>query len=729
MASRYEGSDFPDPDPGEGSGQSDQFFSDWDRYLAEVTEAGDAAAFFADAVERNQGVSVSDQGRVLNGEDGEESFGSEDDTPADEARFQGVEDKGVAADGVDANDHREDDAHDAAPGGKPPRSPDDAIDALERTPEPRKPIDTLRERVQAQLDETASPVGEAATVNRISQRAEAIVVELLDVPHPAGADYAQALTDVSRFACGQGDLESVRAVQTMLGELPDPDSGSKPTEHTKNKAALATAYYHGLSLGDLESESKLHQLLEQEQRAVIEAGSYVKSPYVDGAAIARVCEECVRRGLPSDSYINRYVEGAEAQWSIKYVAFLNAAQGGNNETAATQFQAHIEELTQQQGLSDNFVRYCIPQVLSRAVEPRLKSSLLDRYHMVGTYRREQSYTNYRQLIEMAETIAADTAYMRAGPGRLYELNDHIQEIAGVHLHERGAADAVWRQRILKSSGELEVSAMVWNHSAPEAVSAAVEAHASRVQQVLETESKRREPEGASETIREVIRARIAKRAEAQANDMRAIAAVQYFRYGNLDASVLMSASISDPKKQFQSYYRVWAQADTEQINRMTPIELTVGVDHDPVLAELHETALVLASMNPDAIATRFEALHDAAHIAVEPGQPQDFRVSSQIAQMRDLLHRLTEVDPERAQAVARAYVPLQISSSWLGETMANVHYRALTTAGSADTYLEVAKHISREPYVTRAQKAKKLAKYALKLQEISKTLAAFELPD
>ena len=61
------------------------------------------------------------------------------------------------------------------------------------------------------------------------------------------------------------------------------------------------------------------------------------------------------------------------------------------------------------------------------------------------------------------------------------------------------------------------------------------------------------------------------------------------------------------------------QVQTE-IVRTTPLEVAVAEDPTSPLVELHETALTLASWDPDAIASRFEVLSDAVSAASEAGQ-------------------------------------------------------------------------------------------------------------
>ena len=269
MASNYESSDLPDPEFGTGDSRSEQLFADFEAYLAGITEVGGAEAYFTEAVEREQGVSAGDQGRDLKGEAGDEPFGTDEAEIHDEAVLAAAGDPDAALDKLDPFSFWEADALAAAPDGVPEHPLDGTVPA-EHAVVPVDPMEILREQSQAHVREAASPAGEAERVNQVSQQTEAKAIALLDVPNRRGASYALALTDVSRFAYEQDDLDSVRAVQGELQK--QPDNGSQSIEYAETNRALATAYYHGLSLGDVESASRLGQLLEQEQQVAADKG-------------------------------------------------------------------------------------------------------------------------------------------------------------------------------------------------------------------------------------------------------------------------------------------------------------------------------------------------------------------------------------------------------------------------------------------------------------------------
>jgi len=716
MASNYESSDPPDPEFGTGDSRSEQLFADFDTYLAGITEVGGAAAYFAEAVEREQGVSAGDSGRVLSGEVGDEPFGEDADAD-DPDRAQGE---------PDLFDYLEEALSDGSSGEHD--SPASAV-AAERIDTPADPLATLRERSRVHVAEAANATSEAEKVREISQRTEAKAIELLDVPNRRGVSYPQALADVSRFAYEQDDLDSVRAVQRELQK--QPDNGSQSLEYTQTNRALATAYFDGLSLGDVESEQNLRGLLEREQLVAEEKGGLVQDAAARGAALIRATEECIRHGLPSETYVDRYIEGTEGRWSVNFEALKNVAEEGGNEAASQQLQAHLRTLAQQEGFSDEYLRTTISEVLEHAASPDLKAKLLDRYHMIGTYRSNQSFENYRQLGTMAEALLADDAFMHAHPEDLYYLNEQLQEVAKTRLHERASTDFSQRQTMEHSSGEFAVATMIWGNSTPEVVSREIAEWKRAVVNSLDAEYKELHSVDDQGNLSEGIQSQIVLQAEGRADGMRAMAALQFFRKDNLEACSTMLASITNPQTQLDSYFTIWIQASTDQIIRTTQLEVAVAEDPTSPLVELQETALTLAGWDPDAIASRFEVLSDAVHEAGEAGQLLNNRIRLQHAQTEQLLDRLMKLDPSRAQEVAKAHLPKRRAgyTDFKRHRALEPYYRAITALGTAETYADVAQYISDSPDLADPQKTKQLAAYALQLQRVSKTLQALEQSD
>lgn len=705
MANNHEGTAIPNPEFDGPVSRAEQLAKEFYNYLEPMTEVGGAQAFYNEALIRESGVTAED-------------------------------DEGYVAVGIPGSPQSEPDpfafwaeSFDTAAGNGTEGPVDGARGTAEAARIQTDPMGTLRDLSRAHVEETAETAGEAGAVNTIGLRSEAEAIILLTVPYQRGIEASRTLTDVSRFAYEQGDPDSVRAVQFMLQKMKD--NGSQSVEFIEKSRARATAYYHGLSLGDLESEQHLSQLLEAEKKLAELKGGLEQETATRGAALIRTAEECVRRDIPTGAYVDRYVESKEGRWAVNFEALRNVVGEDRNEAAALRLQEHLGALASQKGLDDIFLRATISRVLQHADDPALKARLLDRYHMVASYRSNQSFENYQQLTTLAEALLADKAYMQTRPGDLYYLNEQIQDVARTQLHEGSGTLAFQRDVIERTSGELSVATMIWGNSSSEAVSGEIEARKASVATALENDRKKNHSTDTEGRLSEGIREGIARKAESHADAMRVVAARQLFRKEEFDACGTMVSSITDPNTQYDAYLEFWTKANTGQITHMTPLEVAVAEDPTSPLVELHETALTLASWNPAAISARFENLSGVVSIAAEANQLLNNRTQSQHAQTQLLLERLTQLDPAAAQALAREHLP-KLQAGYIDfkrHYALEPYYRAITTPGQSEAYSEVLGYISGSSELGNTQKMRELARYALHLQRVSKILRTYELPD